>query len=662
LIWVAKLDRFAGVELSARQRAALEAICDSFCPAGDGLPAANDLGVADALVGAVRLNPRMAERRELQLLLSVWDSKPVTALLGGAGWRRFSELAAEQRERVLLAWGESRVPQRRAAFQALRKGSLIFYWALPGCDGAPNPAWEAVGYPGPLGRREDAPPRPLTPLEPHGDLTLDCDVVVVGSGAGGGPVAGVLSEAGLDVVVIETGGYYDDADFDGSELTALTGFYAGAPSASRDESVGLVAGSCLGGGTVVNYTTSFRTPGPVREQWASQGVAEFTAATFDESLDAVFARLGVSQEYNEPGERDRLLQEAAQRLGWSSGLQPRNVRGCAQGRECGYCGLGCRVGAKMSTAKTWLADANDRGSRLLIRTKVDRVLVRDGGARGVEGRTHGGHRVTVRSRAVVAACGAIQTPALLRRSGLRNPNIGRSLKVHPVAAVFGVFEKEIAAWEGVLQARYVDEHSSLRDGYGVLYETGPMHPHLFLPFSPWRGSREHLSLMEALPNTSPVGVVLRDRDGGEVKVGRDGEPIVHYQLSQFDRANMRRGIEGAAELLEAAGARRIYSSHARWVAYEPGRHGDRTGFMSQADSSGYGAGQLQMLGFHLQGTARMGGSPTDAACDPTGETWEVRDLYVCDGSAFPSAVGVNPHITIQALAHMNALGIAARLR
>ena len=650
------------MNLSARQRTALEAICDTFCPAANGLLGARELGVPEALLSAAGLNPRKAERNQFQQLLAVWNSKLVTALLGRGGWTRFSELSVEERERVLLAWSESRLPQQRAAFQALRKGSLLFYWALPGGDRDPNPGWNAIGYPGPLGRREDAPPKALQPVEPEQDTTLDCDVVVVGSGAGGGPVAGVLTEAGLDVVVVETGGYYDDADFDGSELTALTGFYAGAPTASTDESIGLVAGSCLGGGTVVNYTTSFRTPGPIREEWAAHGVPAFTASEFDESLDAVVERLGVSQEYGEPGTRDRLLQEAAEKLGWSSGAQPRNVRGCAQGRECGYCGLGCRVGAKMSTTKTWLADAHDRGARLVVRTKVDRVLVEGGVARGVEGHTVAGHRLTVRSRAVVVACGAIQTPALLRRSGLQNANIGRNLKVHPVAAVFGVFDVEVDGWEGVLQARYVDEHANLRDGYGVIYETGPLHPHLFLPFSPWRGRRAHLALMEALSHTSPVGVLLRDRDGGHVKVGRDGEPVVHYALSEFDRANMRDGIERAAQLLEAADARRIYSSHARWVAYEPGRDGTRDRFMADGDACGYDAGRIQMLGFHLQGTARMGGSPATAACDPTGQTWDVRDLYVCDGSAFPSAVGVNPHLSIQSVAHLNARQLAERLR
>jgi choline dehydrogenase-like flavoprotein len=156
-------------------------------------------------------------------------------------------------------------------------------------------------------------------------------------------------------------------------------------------------------------------------------------------------------------------------------------------------------------------------------------------------------------------------------------------------------------------------------------------------------------------------VLLRDRGGGEVRVGRDGEPVVRYKLSPFDAGHLRTGIDGAAQILEAAGARRIYSSHAKWVSYDPGTSGSREQFMADSDAAGYGAAQCRLASFHIMGSARMGGSPGTSACDPTGQTWEVRDLYVCDGSVFPTASGVNPQITIQAIAHMNARGLATRL-
>jgi long-chain-alcohol oxidase len=648
------------MNVGSRQRRALEEICDAFCPSDPGLPSARELGVADALFAAVAVNPRESERRQLLTLLSVWDSRGLGAL-SGAGLKRFSSLPREDRERVLLAWGDSRLTQRRAAFQALRKGALLFYYMLSGADGARNPAWDAIGYDGPLGRLESAPPKSLTITPVDRGCKLECDVVIVGSGAGGGTTAAVLAGAGLDVIVVETGGYYDDQDFDGSEFGAITRFYMGAPSATQDQSVALLAGSCLGGGTVVNYSTSFRTPDDVRAEWASHGVPGFTSEDYTASLDAVCDRLGVNQEHNEPSSRERKLQEGCVTLGWHVDAMPRGVRRCAQGKECGYCGLGCRVGAKQSVVKTWLADANAAGTRLVVRTKVDRVIVEGGAARGIVGHTVEGHALTVRAGAVVAACGAIHTPALLKRSGLQNPHIGKHLTLHPATAVWGVFDEELKPWEGVMQALYSDQHRNLDDGYGLKYETAANHPHLFIPFSPWRGAREHFALMEALSGTVPIGVLLRDRDGGEVRVGRDGEPVVRYALSRFDMGHMRTGIDGAAQILEAAGAQRIFSSHSKWVAYEPATHGSRVQFMADADAAGYGSGRLTLGSFHIMGSARMGGTPATSACDPAGQTWDVRDLYVFDGSSFPTASGVNPQISIQAIAHMGARGLASRL-
>jgi len=647
------------VELTPRQHRALEEICDVFCPAGNGTPSARELGVADALLAAVSLNPRESERKQLAMLLSLWDTPALTAL-GGGGFKRFNSLSPEEKEQVLLSWGESKSPQRRAVFQALRKGALLFYYMLPGPDGARNPAWDAIGYDGPLGLLENAPPKQLQPTPIERDERLECDVVIVGSGAGGGAAAGVLAAAGLDVIVIESGDYYDDEDFDGSELGAITRYYMGAPTATHDQSVGLVAGSCLGGGTVVNYTTSFRTPDDVRSEWASHGVPAFASEEYTKSLDAVCERLGVNQEHNDPSTRDHMLQQGCVALGWHVDAMPRGVRNCAQGKECGYCGLGCRVGAKQSVVKTWLADAHAAGTRLIVRTKIDRVLVEDGRARGVVGRTVEGNRLTVRARAVIVACGAIHTPALLKRSGLSNANIGKHLKLHPATAVFGVYDEELKPWEGVMQALYSDQFRDLHDGYGLKYETAAEHPHLFIPFAPWRGSREHFLLMEGMSSTVPMGVLLRDREGGEVRVGRDGEPIVRYKLSPFDADHLRAGIDGAAQIHEAAGARRIFSSHSKWVAYEPGT-GSRERFMADADAAGYGAGQCILNSFHIMGSARMGGSPASAACDPTGQTWDVRGLYVFDGSSFPTASGVNPQISIQAIAHMGARGLAAQL-
>src|SRR5581483_3131798 len=233
----------------------------------------------------------------------------------------------------------------------------------------------------------------------------------------------------------------------------------------------LLAGRGVGGGTVVNYSTSFRTPDRVREEWADHGVPQFTTEEYAASMDAVCERLGVNTDHDKAANRDAVMERGARALGWDVAAMPRNVVGCDQDVECGRCGLGCRLGAKQSTAKTWLSDAVDRGARILTGVNVRTVDQVGGRASGVTGRTAAGHTVTVKARAVVVAAGAIQTPALLQRSGLRNPNIGRHLRLHPATAVMGVVDERVDPWTGAMQSRYVDHMADLDgEGYGVIFE------------------------------------------------------------------------------------------------------------------------------------------------------------------------------------------------
>jgi choline dehydrogenase-like flavoprotein len=651
-----------GIRLRPRARSALDAICDTFAPGGYGLPSATELRVPEALLALVGRNPRAAERRQVGQLLGLWDTRLLCAIAGG-GWGRFSGLSQAERERVLLSWADSRVPQRRAAFQALRKGTLLAYYGGDGPDGGPNPVWEAIGYPGPLGAPENPPAPGIEPVAVDGDTAIDCDVVVVGSGAGGGTAAAVLAEAGLDVVILEAGRYFTERDFDGAELSGFDRLYLnGGGMASVDGSVGLLAAQGLGGTTLVNYTYSFRTPDSVRGEWAERhGLKAVATQEFDASLDAVWERIGVNAEHSLPSRRDETIRAGLDKLGWEWEVMQRNVRGCIE-EVCRLCHYGCQVGAKQSTLKTWVQDAHDAGARVLVETLAERVRIEGGAARGVEARTAAGHRVTVRARAVVSACGALHTPVLLSRSGVASKALGKHLRLHPVLVVWGQFDEEMRPWEGMLSSTFSDHDADMDGhGYGVKYEHVATPPSILLSFSPWRGGRRHAELMQAMPYTGGLGVLLRDRGVGEVRTGRDGQPVVRYRLSPEDVDHMRRGVRGAARVVEAMGARRIYSSHSKWVAYEPGARGDLDGFMRDADACGWGAGQAQLVSFHIMGSARMGASPDTSVCDPTGQVWDVPGLYVCDGAAFPTASGVNPMVTIEALAHMNARGIAARL-
>jgi long-chain-alcohol oxidase len=617
--------------MNPRQRRALEAICETFCPG------AREAGVPQTFLGLVPT----ADRPLLMRLLAVWDLPFVHGRR-----RRFSALPPAERENVLRAWRDSRLMAKRQAFQGLRKGATIAYY---GTVGVP-------GYPGK--RAEPAPARPprIRPTNP--EAQLDCDVCVVGSGAGGGVAAAVLAAAGLDVVVLEAGAHYEDADFDGAEVASYQRLYLEAGALTTDDGgVGLLAGVCLGGGTTINYTTSFRTPDSVREEWGSP----FDSDDFTRSLDAVCERLGVGTEENRPSARDEIMARGLRALGWHVDAMPRNVRGCDQGEVCGYCGFGCPLGAKQSTLVTWLQDAQRDGARIVVETHAERILVDHGIARGVEAVTASGRQLTVRARAVVVACGALHTPGLLSRSGLASEHVGRHLHLHPATAVTGVFADEVRPWEGTMQALYSDQHSDLSyAGYGVKYETAPVHPGLLAAFAAWPGAAEHRELMSLLPRIAGIGILLRDLSEGEVRVRRDGSPRVRYRLNAVDVAHVRVGLDGAAQILEAAGAERILSSHQRLVSYEPGRS-SREQFVFDADAVGYAPGGCVFYGFHLMGSARMGASPDTSACTPDGRLWGVSNVAVADGSAFPSASGVNPMITIEAIAHMNASRLAAWL-
>ncbi len=647
------------MNFTPRQQHALHSICDTFAPASAGWPSASELGIPVAIAKALEFNPRRGERAQFLQLLDLWDSH-LHSLLTARRWTAFSMLPLEARIRVLLSWADSGLSRRRGAFQALRKAVGFLYVMLPGADGAVSPVWKKIGYPGPLGAQENRP-RPLKPMIPEADTDLSCDVCIVGSGAGGSVAAAVLAAEGKDVIVLEAGGYYDDADFDGAELGGFQRLYLeGGFAATADQSVGLLAGECLGGGTVINYCTSFRTPDDVREEWAAAGVPWFTGEEYTSSLDAVCARLSVNLDHNRVSAREQVLQRGLRALNWHSAAMPRNVVGCDQGRVCGYCGYGCSLGAKQSSTKTWLADAANAGARLVSETRALRVRIEAGATVGVEARSRNGCRVNVRCKAVVVACGAIHTPALLLRSGLRNENIGQHLHLHPVSNVCGVFEEEIRPWEGTMQAIYSDEHRFLTGNYGVKYETTALQPVIAVAVLPWRESEHYRSLLGKLSNTTAIGVLLRDRDGGRVTIDREGNPIAHYALSGFDRGHMRRGFVGAARILEAAGARLIFSPHAKWCAYEPGRTGSLDLFRRAMDEAGWGSGRLALFSFHIMGSARLGGSPKSSATNPDGECWEARNLFVMDGSSFPSASGVNPMVSIEAIARRNALALAAR--
>ncbi|MGH2826947.1 MAG: GMC family oxidoreductase N-terminal domain-containing protein [Actinomycetota bacterium] len=594
-----------------------------------------------------------SERSQLLAALRALGTRAGALALTGrpipASW-----LSATEAEALLQRWVNSRLGVQRRFGSVLATLSARALYAYPGA------AWDRLGYPGPLG----GPPERSKTLEPiaiASDETLTCDVVVVGSGAGGGCVAARLAQAGADVVVLEKGGYYSESDFHHREGDALRELYLyGSTLTTTDLGVLVIAGSTLGGGTVVNYATSFKTPAHVLKQWREvSGIEAFDSGEFDQHLDAVAERIGVNTDSSAAGRRDEIVEQGLKKLGWHVDMMPRAVRGCTQDEACGYCGFGCRVGAKQSTMRVYLQDAFDAGARLVVGAEVDKVLIDDDRATGVKCRV-GAHRLVVNARAVVAACGAIETPALLLRSGLRG-QVGHNLHLHPGTGAWGVFDEEVRVWEGTTQARYSNEFRHRDGGWGPMFETVPVHPGSWAMAMTWRSAAHHRSLMDRYRKVGFCAALSRDASAGRVRIGRDGRPRIDYKLSVDDERRIAEGVANSARIIEAAGARKIYSFHKRSPSYVPGLPGAYENWVEATTRMGYGGGAATLASYHQMGSCRMGSDPSTSAINPGNETHEVLNLFVADASAFPTASGVNPMLTVYGIAHRAAGKLLDRL-
>jgi len=652
------------VTLSPANLRAFDLLVDTILPAvpGDGAawntPGA-DLRLSAGLPGVYEALPHQRDRKDLALFLRLLDSAAGGLVLFGRA-AKFTNMAPDQRAAALLAMEGNRVEIVRKGVRAL-KTLAAFLWVTTDDPHRPPTAWAAMRYPGPDGLPPTTP-KAITTEGVSRDSTIECDVVVIGSGAGGGTAAAALTAAGLAVTVLERGGYNNESDFTHLESDAYGSMYLdGGLGSTSDGGVLMLAGSTLGGGTVINYTTSLATPDSVREEWDRvAGFPEVFAGDGDESsLASVQERMGVNRDNGSPSARDQVLEKGIRNLGWHLDEMPRNAVGCTD-EACGYCTMGCRIGAKRSTLATYLQDAAEGGARFFV-DAVDRLIATETGrATGVIARV-GDHDLTVRARAVVLAAGALNTPALLQRSGLGGRAAGRYLRLHPVTALWGRFEDRIEPWAGRLQTRYSDEFADLDGrGYGFRFETAPVHPLFPAAYVGWENGPSFKRDILGLGHLGVAGILLRDRDHGHIAVRRDGSPLWKYRISSFDQAHIREGVRRAAELLAAAGATEVFSSTIRPVRWVPGQ-GTIEDLMAGTDAVGYGPNKTSYLSFHQMGSARMGSDPATSVVDADNQTHDTAGLYVMDGSCFPTASGVNPMISIAATAHRGATRLAERI-
>ncbi len=608
-------------------------------PALDGLPAAErEVNVSGPVSEFLTsLSPRLLVRIRLGLRVFEWLPFP---------WR-FSHLDAAAREDFLRRMERSRFGLHHELLLMAKTFTTIGYAVDPRVE-------QRLGLETACRLADGSLPEPAGPLgdtAPAGEGE-ECDVVIVGSGAGGAVAAATLAEAGLDVIVLEAGDRYDRDSYPSDPLDAIASLYrdGGLTIAEGRPPIPVPVGRTVGGTTVVNSGTCFRAPDTVLDHWRDRygiGWAGELAPDFAEAEE--FLRV-TPLDPERMGRNGQLAMEGARALGAGGGPISRNAGNCVQ---CSSCPFGCAIDAKRGMNVSYLPRAVAAGARLRTGVEVRRVSVAAGRATGVQsvatdtGSANGTRRpysVSARLGTVVAG-GAMGTPELLLRSGLGGHQVGRNLHIHPACWVGARYEEEVRGWEGVMQSYYVDEWEPQR----ILLEA------TFTPL-PFGGAwllgsgREHQEAILGFDRMGSIGVHLSDESAGRVGVTGNGSLRVSYALSTEDAKRLAFGIARAAELHFAAGASEVYPNIAGIPVLRP--HD-----LASFETTAIKPSQLRLEAFHPMGTARISANTGEGVCAADGSVNGVEGLYVADASLFPTSVGVNPMMTVIAFAKKVADGL-----
>ena len=502
------------------------------------------------------------------------------------------------------------------------------------------------------------------------DLVLDVDVAIVGSGSGGGTAAETLSAAGLKCAILEEGMLKSSDRFNMVEREGFTDLYQeGGLRRTKDGGVLTVQGRNVGGGTTVNWCSTFRTPEPTLNYWHQEfGLKGCLPDDMQPYFEAMEARLKVSKWPAPPNLNNEILKRGAGKLGYSWDYIPRNVAACW---DLGYCGIGCPVDAKQSMLVTTIPAALQQGATLIYRTDV-RQIIHDGNkasgvhafARSADGTTRTGQAIRINARHTILAGGAINTPGILLRSGVPDPHkrIGKRTFIHPVTNSFGEFDEPIDPYYGAPQSIYSDHFTWINGvtgpaGYKI--EVIPLLPGTFAAVFGGHGEAL-INSIKRLPNIQGMMSFLRDgfnsdSRGGTVELAEEETPVLDYPINAYLQDGIRRSLHSMMELQFAAGAKAVRAAHvdANW-------HKSLKSATQELDTLVMTPGKIGLSSAHLMGGCAMG---ADERCvvDHAGRFRFLENLSVFDGSIFPTSLGANPQMSIFGFVKKFASKLAADL-
>ncbi|MBI3372750.1 MAG: GMC family oxidoreductase [Betaproteobacteria bacterium] len=502
--------------------------------------------------------------------------------------------------------------------------------------------------------------------------TLESDVAIIGSGAGGGVAAEILSLAGIKVLLLEEGSLKTSDSFrDMDEARAYAELYQEAAGrASSDGAIAVLQGRSVGGTTTVNWTSSFRTPAQTLRQWETQHeVQGHSADVMAPWFEKMEQRLSIAPWAQAPNANNSVLKRGCDALGWESHVIPRNVKGCW---DSGYCGFGCPVNAKQSMLVSTIPVALQSGATLVHRLRVrqfqhsgDKISGAIGEALRSDGRTPSGVSVTIKARHYVAAGGAINTPALLLRSQFPDPHqrLGKRTLIHPVVLSLAVMPERIDGFYGTPQS-IASDHFQWKDGVtgpmGYKLEVPPLFPGLSAGVFNSFGDALRKD-MAALAHSNAILALLRDgfvpqSEGGNVRVGADGSPILDYELTYHVWDGARRAYLSMAEAQFAAGAKQVRPAHLDAPYYTSWNEARRA-------IAGLPMKKFRAALFtaHLMGGCGMSENPARGVVSSRGRHHQIANLSIMDGSVFPTSIGANPQLSIYALTAQNASALAKEL-